>query len=320
VRLARYEHNGVPHTGIIRGDMLHSVITRLSVLEILALPRAERDSLEGQAGRHFRTPIDTVRFLPPVEPRGMRDFLAFEAHISGMKRGFDGDGSVPEAWYEAPAFLFMNPWSLVGATDDVPMPPFTEMLDFELEIAAIVGRQARDVSAAEAGDYIAGYCVFNDWSARDIQRREMQVGLGPNKGKDFANTLGPWITTPDELEEYRIGDRFDLTMTVRVNGEELGTDSSRNLSWSFEEMLSHASRGAVVGAGDVLASGTCSRGALSEAWSRSGQYSSPRPLQIGDVVEMTIEGLGTLRNTITPTTSPGYSVPRARRTYEEDRL
>lgn len=320
MRIARYEHNGYPQLGVIRHGTIQSLQTKLSLLEVLALPRRERDYLEGQAGKYFRAPADSVKFLPPVEPRAMRDFLAFEAHISGMKKGFDGDGHVPEAWYDAPGFLFMNPWSVVGATDDVAMPPLTKKLDFELEIAAIVLKQAKDVSAAEAGEYIAGYCLFNDWSARDIQKREMQVGLGPNKGKDFANTLGPWITTPDELEEFRDGDRYDLTMTVSVNGVEIGRDNAKNLSWSFEEMLSHASRGAIVGAGDVLASGTCSQGALSEHWSRSGQFESPQSLQVGDVVEMTIEGLGTIRNTITECTSPGYTVPPARRTYSEDRL
>lgn len=320
MQIARYLHKGMPLVGIIRHGLVQKVQTNLSVLEVLNLPIEERNQLELEAGRWHRQPIEETVFLPPVEPRAMRDFLGFEAHIAGMKKSFDGDGSVPEAWYEAPGFLFMNPWSLYGATDDIPMPPLTKRLDFELEIAAIVKKQARDVSVEEAGKYIAGYCIFNDWSARDIQGREMQVGLGPNKGKDFANTLGPWITTPDSLEEYREGDRLDLEMVVSVNGKELGRDSSKNMSWSFEEMLSHASRGAIVGAGDVLASGTAGMGAMSEHWSRSKQYENPAPLQVGDVVEMTIEGLGTIRNKISECTSPGYVVPRARRTYSEDRL
>jgi 2-keto-4-pentenoate hydratase/2-oxohepta-3-ene-1,7-dioic acid hydratase in catechol pathway len=319
MKLARFEHNGFEHVGVVRRDTIHKVDTRLSVLEILNLPIGDRNFLEATAGRRFRQPVSAVRLLPPVEPRAMRDFLGFEAHISGMKKGFDGNGSVPDAWYEAPGFLFMNPWSLTGSGAQVPMPPLTEALDFELEVAAIVGRPARDVSPEEAGDYIVGYTILNDWSARDIQQREMQVGLGPNKGKDFANTLGPWITTVDELEPYRRGDRYDLDMSVNVNGREIGRDNLANLSWSFEEMLSHASRGALVGPGDVLATGTCSRGALSEFWSRSGAQ-EPRPLQEDDLVEMTVQGLGTIENRIGPCMSPGIRVAQARRTYSKERL
>lgn len=319
MKLARFEHHGFEHLGIVRNGSIHKLDTQLSVLEILSLPLGERNLLEATAGRRFRQHLSSVRLLPPIEPRAMRDFLAFEAHISGMKKGFDGNGSVPEAWYEAPGFLFMNPWSLVGSGEEVPMPPLAAALDFELEVAAIVGKPARDVSPEDAGGYIVGYAILNDWSARDIQQREMQVGLGPNKGKDFANTLGPWITTADELEPFRVGDRFDLEMSVSVNGEVVGQDNLSHLSWSFEEMLSHASRGALVGAGDVLATGTCSRGALSESWSRNGSRTPP-PLQVGDVVEMTVQGLGTIQNTIGPCTSPGFRVPRARRTYTEERL
>lgn len=319
MRIGRYQHSGLPQIGTINHGLVHQLQGPRDVLEFLALPIAERNLLAAQAGRHQRVPIEEVRFLPPVEPRAMRDFVGFEAHIAGMKKSEGGDGSVPEAWYEAPAFLFMNPWSCIGATEDLPMPPLTEALDFELEVAAIVLTPARDVSVADAAAHIAGYTIFNDWSARDIQRREMSVGLGPSKGKDFASTLGPWITTPDELEPYRDGDRFNLTMTVEINGVEVGRDNLKNLSWSFEELLSHASRGAMVGAGDVIASGTCSSGALSEAWSRTG-VRTPPPLAVGDVVTMTVEGLGSISNRIVETTSPGIQVPRARRTYRDDQL
>ncbi|WP_334122863.1 fumarylacetoacetate hydrolase family protein [Glutamicibacter sp.] len=319
MKLASFEHHGSAHLGIVRNGWVHLLETRLSALEVLGLDLAERNLLEAQAGRRFRAPLQDITLLPPVQPRAMRDFLGFEAHISGMKKGFDGDGSVPDAWYEAPGFLFMNPWSLVGSGAPVPMPPHTQALDFELEVAAIIGRDARDVPVAEAGDYIAGYAIFNDWSARDIQQREMQVGLGPNKGKDFANTLGPWITTPDELEQYRRGDRYELDMTVSINGVQVGQDNLNNLSWSFEEMLAHASRDAMVGAGDVLSTGTCKSGALSEAWSRTGTR-SPQPLQIGDTIAMTVTGLGTITNTIFESRSPGHLVPAARRTYSEDQL
>ena len=322
MRIGRYLDRGEVQIGAIFHDRVHKIETSLDVLGILNLPQDEQNALVGASGRKHRQPIEEVHFLPPVEPRAMRDFLTFEAHIAGMKKSFDGDGSVPEAWYEAPGFLFMSPWTIYGPTDDIPMPPLTQRLDYELEVGMVVKKMARNITADEARDYIAGYCVFNDWSARDIQGREMQVGLGPNKGKDFANSFGPWITTPDELEEHREGDRYDLEMTVSVNGKEYGRDNVKNMSWSFEELLAHAARGSNVGPGDILASGTAGTGAMSELWSRSKQYEDPAPLQVGDVVEMTIEGLGTLRNRVVECDSPhpDYQVPRARRTYPEDRL
>lgn len=295
MKLVRYEHHGFPLLGIIHHGFVQSLPQELTLFDVLNMPRSERNLLEAQAGRYHRTPLGSVRLLPPVEPRAMRDFVAFERHIAGMKKNEPGDGTVPAAWYEAPVHLYMSPWSLVGANDDVPAPPETQALDFELEIAAVIGRTARNVPIEEAESYIAGYCVMNDWSARDIQGREMSVGLGPSKGKDFATTLGPWITTSDELEEYREGDRLALDMSVSVNGAEVGRDNSREMSWSWAEIVSHAARGATVGAGDVLASGTCSGGSLAEIWARTGQRTPP-PLVPGDVVEMTIDGLGTISN------------------------
>ncbi|WP_062378351.1 fumarylacetoacetate hydrolase family protein [Demequina pelophila] len=297
MKLVRYEHHGFALLGVISHDKVQSLPQGLSALDVLNMPLAERNLLEAQAGRHHRAPLGSVRLLPPIEPRAMRDFVAFERHIAGMKKNEPGDGSVPAAWYEAPVHLYMNPWSAVGAHDDVPAPPETQALDFEMEVAAIIGRTARNVPVEEAESYVAGYCIMNDWSARDIQGREMTVGLGPAKGKDFATTLGPWITTADELEPYREGDRLALEMVVSVNGVEVGRDNAREMSWSWGEIVAHAARGATVGAGDVLASGTCSGGSLAEIWARTGSRTPP-PLTPGDVVEMTVEGLGTISNRV----------------------
>lgn len=318
-RYVRYVEHGIVHTGVERHGRVHDLPGDPDILKLLQAPAAERNNVLLRSGKMQRTPVENVKLLAPVEPRAMRDYVTFEAHIAGMKKSEPGDGTVPEPWYEAPVFLFMNPWSVVGTGAEIPMPPFTEKLDFELEVAAIVKDTVRDVPIEEAAEHIAGYCILNDWSARDIQGREMRVGLGPSKGKDFANTLGPWITTPDELEQYREGDRFALEMTVEINGEIVGSDNLRNMSWSFEEMLVHASRDAWVGAGDVLASGTASTGALSESWSRSGSLTPP-PLKVGDVVKMTVQGLGSIENRIVEQVSPGHTAPRARRTYGPERL
>jgi 2-keto-4-pentenoate hydratase/2-oxohepta-3-ene-1,7-dioic acid hydratase in catechol pathway len=298
MKLARYEHHGFPLLGIIRNGMVQSLQTNLDALGVLALPIAERNLLEAQAGRYHRAPLGSVRLLPPVEPRAMRDFVAFERHIAGMKQA-EGAPGVPDAWYEAPVFLFMNPWSVVGPEDDVPAPPDSALLDYELEIAAIVGRTARNVAEEDAASYIAGYCIMNDWSARDLQSREMSVGLGPSKGKDFATTIGPWITTPDELEGSLVDGRLDLEMRVSVNRVEVGRDTSANMSWTFPQLVTHASRAATVGAGDILASGTCSAGSLGELWARRGERVPP-PLVPGDLVTMEIEGLGSIGNRIVP--------------------
>ncbi|TQL48415.1 2-keto-4-pentenoate hydratase/2-oxohepta-3-ene-1,7-dioic acid hydratase in catechol pathway [Homoserinimonas aerilata] len=311
MKIARYEHNGFPHVGIVNHGKVNSLPDGTDVLETLNLPLDAQYRLQASAGRHHRVPLEDVRFLPPIEPRAMRDFVAFEAHITGMKKAEPGDGSVPEAWYEAPAFLFMNPWSLTAPGADIPMPPLTKALDYEVEVAAIVGTAARDVTPEQAREHIVGYAIFNDWSARDIQGREMQVGLGPSKGKDFANTLGPWITTPDELEKFRLADgRLDLEMSVTINGVQTGSDRLSNLSWTFEELVSHASRDAWVGAGDVLATGTCASGSLAELWGRAGRQDPP-PLTVGDVISITVQGLGTLTNRISPQTSTGVPVPPA---------
>lgn len=311
MRVARFLDAGDVRVALVEGETLRPLPTGTSTLDVLNADAEEREALEAAAADSI--PLVRAQLLAPLDPPAMRDFVAFERHVQGVNSSVGGGGAgVPEAWYEAPVFLFMNPHSLTAPFADIPLPPYTQAFDFELEVAAIVGRKVRDAAPGEAESYIAGYAILNDWSARDIQRREMQVHLGPSKGKDFANTLGPWITTPDELEPWRVGDRYDLTMKVFVNGEYIGGDSLASLGWSFPELLVHASRDAWVGAGDVLATGTVGGGALAEWWGRRGEQTPP-PLQAGDVVTMTVDGLGTIENRIVPTTSPGHRAPHARR-------
>ena len=232
--------------------------------------------------------LDEVVLLPPVYPVAMRDFLTFEAHVDGMERGHGARARRPSGT-DAPVFLFMAPHAVTGPYDDVAMPPDTERLDFELEIAAIVCRDVRNVTAGAAREAIGGYCVMNDWSARDIQGREMKLELGPSKGKDFATTIGPWVVTADELDGHRDADGFlDLEMTVSVNGEQVGGGPLRP-------------HGLVVRADGVLrlprVVGEGRRGArlrhlrvrLAGRVVGPDRLADPPPLQVGDVVEMTIE-------------------------------
>jgi 2-keto-4-pentenoate hydratase/2-oxohepta-3-ene-1,7-dioic acid hydratase in catechol pathway len=186
------------------------------------------------------------------------------------------------------------------------------VLDFELEIAVVIGREGRDLTPEEARHHIAGYTILNDWSARDLQSREMKVGLGPCKGKDTATTLGPWLVTPDELEPSRDADGFlRLALTAEINGRVVGTDLLSNMGWTFEDMIAYASRGTSVRPGDVLGSGTCGNGGcLGELWGVRGKQDPP-PLLPGDRVTLTVEGIGSVANTVVPGAKP-VAIPPAR--------
>jgi 2-keto-4-pentenoate hydratase/2-oxohepta-3-ene-1,7-dioic acid hydratase in catechol pathway len=302
--------------GLVVGDgpewWLHQFQEGTDLVELLAADADAREAAGNQAAQGDGYTPDQVVLLPPVYPVAMRDFLTFEAHVDGMERGHGNPGP-PEEWYAAPVFLVMAPHAVTGPYDDIPVPPDTARMDYELEIAAVICRDVRNATPEAARAAIGGYCVMNDWSARDVQGKEMKLKLGPSKGKDFATTIGPWVVTADELEGHRDADGFlDLAMTVSVNGEELGADRSGNMGWSFEQLVSHASRSSWVKAGEVLGSGTCSGGSLAESWGRTGRL-EPRPLQEGDVVEMTIERLGTVRNRVVAAEESAPPVPPARR-------
>jgi 2-keto-4-pentenoate hydratase/2-oxohepta-3-ene-1,7-dioic acid hydratase in catechol pathway len=193
----------------------------------------------------------------------------------------------------------------------VPVPAGCSALDYELELAVVIGRDGRDLTPEQAEEHVAGYLIMNDWSARDLQSREMRMGMGPAKGKDFATTLGPWLVSADELAGHVRDDRMDLEMTVEVNGVRRGRDRSGNMAWSFGELIAYASRSSWVRAGDVIASGTCASGALAETWGRTGRQ-EPRPLRPGDVVTMTIEGIGSISNEIVPGVPEASPIVRAR--------
>ena len=313
MRFATWESQGQVHAGVVSDAGLHELPARTTVLDLVraGLPAALDTGTSALTGP--AVPVELVRLLPPLEAPTVRDFVAFEEHVEGVVQSVAGGGEVPPEWYQAPTFYFTNPYALVGASDDVPVPPGSRMLDFELEVAAVVGAvsgsDGASLSPEQAREHVFGYTVLNDWSARDLQRREMKVQLGPAKGKDFATTLGPWLVTADELEPYRDDDGFlALDMHVSVNGDEIGQDLLSNMGWPFEELVSYASRGTQVRAGDVLGSGTCGNGGcLGELWGRRGEQTPP-PLQPGDVVEMTVEGIGSLRNRVVP----GLELPPVR--------
>ena len=319
MRIAAYELAGAQRLGLLDSHAGRHVIRPLpagiAVLDLLAAGKSGRRAAEAAATAP-PVRLSDVRLLPPLHPPSMRDFVSFEAHVEGVTRVMEGREGVPDAWYEQPTFLFMNPHSVIGGHDQVPVPAGCTLLDYELEVAAVIGRDGRDLTPAQAAEHIAGYTILNDWSARDLQAREQRMGLGPAKGKDFASTLGPCIVTADELAPYQRDDRLDLEMTVLVNSVEMGRDRLANMAWSFGELVAYASRSAWVRAGDVIASGTCATGALAEAWGRSGRREPP-PLAPGDVVTMTVEGIGTIRNEVVSGPDEACPIPRARRRQDD---
>ena len=229
----------------------------------------------GRAREHAEYPLAEVRFLAPVRrPPSVRDFYAFEEHVRNA-RSVTGRGEVVPEWYEIPAFYFSNPAAIYGPDDEIPYPEGSQALDYELEVAAVMG----------ADGAIGGFTIMNDWSARDLQRKEMKIGLGPAKGKDFATSLGPLLVTPDELGDLR------LEMAARVNGEERSRGNLGDMYHSWDAIVAHAARNTQLRPGDVLGSGTVGTGCILE-------HGDERWLQPGDVVELEVEGIGVLRNRI----------------------
>jgi 2-keto-4-pentenoate hydratase/2-oxohepta-3-ene-1,7-dioic acid hydratase in catechol pathway len=254
---------------------------------------ASREEVHRLADVQLRAPLP--------EPPTIRDFMCFEQHVAAGARRRGGE-VVPE-WYELPAFYFTNPYAVVGPDGEVAMPPGSSRLDFELELAVVIGRPGRDLRPDEAEGYIAGYTILNDWSARDVQYQEMKVGLGPAKGKDTATSLGPALVTPDELEHLRGSRHLDLEMRVEVNGHEYGRDRLTNMYWTFGELIAYASRGTWVRPGDVLGSGTCGYGCLMELTDLYGEDRCPW-LQPGDEVAIEITGVGRLANRVVAGAEP----------------
>lgn len=219
-------------------------------------------------------PLSAVELLAPVpQPPAVRDFFAFEQHVA-TTRGNRG-ASVPDEWYEIPVFYFTNPAAIYGPDEDIPYPSGTTMLDYELEVAAVI----------KEGGEIGGFTIMNDWSARDLQRKETRVGLGPAKGKDFATSIGPVLVTPEEF------DGSHGEMIARVNGEERSRGNLADLYHSWEAMIARASENTTLRPGDVIGSGTVGTGCILE-------HDDGRWLRPGDVVELEVEGLGVLRNRI----------------------
>jgi fumarylacetoacetate (FAA) hydrolase len=236
---------------------------------------------------------DTVRFGPPlIAPRSLRDGYGFERHVATMWSRRDSE--IPEAWYRLAIFYFSNVSEMRGPDEPVWAPAGSMELDYELEIAALIDTPARDLTPDRGEEAIGGYMILDDWSARDLQRDESTVRLGPAKGKDFATSIGPWLVTPDELEDRRFGAGFDLEMTATVNGLETSRGRWSDIVHGFGELAARASADVTLRPGELLGSGTVGGGCLLEIREETlGRY-----LQPGDDVALIVERLGTLRTRI----------------------
>lgn len=253
-------------------------------------------SLAGARGERIVYALDEVRLRPPITRIPvLRDFAAFKDHLDNTfgKMGL----KIPDVWYERPMAFKANSTSLVGNDDDVVWPRYTEKMDYELEVAAVIGVPGRNIDVANAAEHILGYTLLNDFSARDTQRGEMQNSTGPFKGKDFAWGLGPWIVTPDEL-----GDVSTLKMSVRINGETWVESSPGEMHWTFPECIAYTSQDETLNVGDVLGSGTVNRGC---------GFEIDRWIKPGDTVEIVADRIGVLRNRVVRENAPRVQWKRA---------
>lgn len=273
----------------LKGGEIEGSVDAVSWL--MAHRRSVEARLPDWSGARFR---DTeIRFLPPIpRPPAFRDFYAFEQHVKTARgrRGLE----VPPAWYEIPAFYFSNHNALIGHDAPVRAPVGCEELDYELELGVVIGVGGRDIAPERAWEHVFGFTIVNDLSARDLQRKEMSIGLGPAKGKDFATAVGPWIVSRRDFEDRVAGGKLTLAMSARVNGRELSRGNVSTLHHSIPEMIAFASRDAELFPGDLLGTGTVGTGCILEL----GPEHTGGWLKPGDVVELEVERIGALRTRI----------------------
>jgi 2-keto-4-pentenoate hydratase/2-oxohepta-3-ene-1,7-dioic acid hydratase in catechol pathway len=273
MKLVTYEAGAGPRVGQLEGDQVLDVGFDGDMIAFI----------EAGASIGSAVPVAGARLLAPLRPRSLRDFLAFEAHLQNVMPRLGRD--IPAEWFAVPAYYKGLPDTVIGPDEEVPWPAYSDWLDHELELAAVIGRRGKDISRDVALEHVFGWTIWNDFSARDTQKRELPVGMGPAKAKDWdgSNVLGPCIVTADEL------DGTNVTMTVRVNGERWGGGSSADMHHTFADMIVYASQAQTLYPGEVIGSGTAPGGSGAEL---------DRRLQEGDVVELEVEGIGVLRNRI----------------------
>lgn len=290
------DDNGVSRVGILVGDTVRGLEPGPTLLDLLDAGEqavtAAGEALRARAD-HV-APVADVRIELPFEPRSIRDCAGFIQHLRNVAVR---TGRVIDRRYtDFPPFYFSNHAAAVGARADVAMAPDTRQFDFELEIAAVIGRGGEDIAVAQAESHIFGYTIFCDWSARDLQMNERDL-FGPVKGKDTANGFGPFVVTSDELAPFRSGKSFKLAMRAYVNEELVGQGSWDEIDWGFPDMIAYASRGTRLRPGDVIGSGTVPTGCLFEHFATDPEHFRGW-LKAGDQVRLVVEQLGEIRSRV----------------------
>lgn len=308
MRWVTYRAGAQERTGLVVGDEVHALDDRTRLIDLLG----DDGEALAAAGERARTspleviPLGSADLAPPLRPRQLRDFLCFLDHLRNIVAGRGGE--MDPAWDEIPGFYFSNTATVCGPHDPVRISPGCGQFDFELEVAAIIGKPGVDLTPEEAESHIAGFMIFCDWSARDLQMHEMQLGLGPAKGKDGANTLGPCLVTVDELAGHRQDGTYRLAMKGYVNDELVSEGSMEQMDWRWGDVIAYASRGSPVLPGDAIGSGTVPSGCLLEHFALDGPDRFRGWLQPGDVVRLEVEQLGATRQEILPA-NPVHPLP-----------
>lgn len=288
-----YETSDGPKSGVLDDRGVHQYDGPESLLELVGqgldgLLAAGRQALAGPG-----VPADDLTITAPFRPPSMRDSMCFHEHIRNCNLSSEFD----ERHAQFPTFYIANPTATIGPFDDAHIGPGSEMFDYELEVAAVIGKEGYNIRPEDADDYIIGYTMYIDWSSRDVQFTEMALGLGPAKGKDTATTLGPTLVTKEEFEPLRKNKGFDIGMRASVNGKQISQGNWSTIDWSFDDVIAYTSRGTTLVPGDVLGSGTVGRGCLYEHFQlESPEF--PGWLKPGDVVEMHVDLIGDTRQTV----------------------
>ncbi len=272
--------------------------------QVAALPAVRALMLQNEENKlpaHLLIPESTVKFCSPVDtPVSLRDGYAFRQHVEAARRN-RGVPMIPE-FDHFPVFYYSNHLSVCGEGPLKVMPKALHQLDFELEVAIVFGKQGENIPAKYADEYIFGFMIMNDWSARTLQMEEMKLNLGPAKGKDFATSLGPYLVPRTELEKTRIphplhGERFNLEMRAFVNGKAISQGNLKDMSWTFAQIVERASYGVTLHPGEVIGSGTVGTGCFLEL--NGSRVTDNQWLKPGDEIVLEVDELGSLRNSIT---------------------
>jgi len=277
-------------------ELVHSATNSLPyIAQVLAcLEKEDPAELKGSHRARVGYHLQEVALLPPlIHPVSLRNFHSFEAHVQNVFALLQRP--IPEEWYLFPIYDYSNVNAIFGPGVEINQPSFTSELDFELQVACVIGKFGKNIPIDQVDQYICGYTILNNWTARDLQRQEMAVGLGQARARDFATSIGPYLVTPDELSDCHTGRQgaYDLQIPARVNGVEMGRGNWKDMHFSFGEMIAQASIDTYLVPGDVIASGTVTTGSLLDTTQGKGPW-----LKIGDRIEVEIERLGILDNTI----------------------